>query len=146
MFNRKKKNNKGFTLVELLVVIAIIGILAVVAVPSLFKNINKAHASDAVGYISAYRTAAISEQASGTEGLDTTKIEGLVEGKPSKAITGTIILDTEGTTVKDYMTATFTMTKVEIATYVREQLGADMVQSGNDANVTVKLSKIDKTN
>ncbi|HJG95652.1 MAG TPA: prepilin-type N-terminal cleavage/methylation domain-containing protein, partial [Romboutsia timonensis] len=36
MFN-KKKNSKGFTLVELLVVIAIIGILAVVAVPALFK-------------------------------------------------------------------------------------------------------------
>ena len=60
MFN-KKKNNKGFTLVELLVVIAIMGILAVVAVPSLFKNINKAHAADAVSYISAYRTAVISE-------------------------------------------------------------------------------------
>ena len=30
---KKKRNNKGFTLVELLVVIAIIGILAVVAVP-----------------------------------------------------------------------------------------------------------------
>ena len=41
----KKKNNKGFTLVELLVVIAIIGILAVVAVPSLFKNVNKAKAA-----------------------------------------------------------------------------------------------------
>ena len=39
--NNKKKNNKGFTLVELLVVIAIIGILAVVAVPALFKNIEK---------------------------------------------------------------------------------------------------------
>ena len=39
---KKKKNNKGFTLVELLVVIAIIGVLAVVAVPSLFKQIDKA--------------------------------------------------------------------------------------------------------
>lgn len=38
---KKKKNNKGFTLVELLVVIAIVGILAVVAVPSLMKNIEK---------------------------------------------------------------------------------------------------------
>ena len=36
------KNNKGFTLIELLVVIAIVGILAVVAVPALFKNIDKA--------------------------------------------------------------------------------------------------------
>ena len=38
----RKNNSKGFTLVELLVVIAIIGILSVVAVPTLFKNIEKA--------------------------------------------------------------------------------------------------------
>ena len=38
----KLKNNKGFTLEEILVVIAIIGILAVVAVPSLFKHIESA--------------------------------------------------------------------------------------------------------
>lgn len=42
----KVKSKKGFTLVELLVVIAIIGILAVVAVPSLFKNINKARVAE----------------------------------------------------------------------------------------------------
>lgn len=42
----RDKNNKGFTLVELLVVIAIIGILAVVSVPALFKNINKAKIAD----------------------------------------------------------------------------------------------------
>lgn len=39
-----KKNKKGFTLIELLVVISIIGILVIVAVPALFKNIERAKA------------------------------------------------------------------------------------------------------
>lgn len=56
----KKKNNKGFTLVELLVVIAIIGILAVVAVPALFKNIEKGKIADLEADISAIRSAALS--------------------------------------------------------------------------------------
>lgn len=38
----KLKNKKGFTLIELLVVIAIIGILAIMSVPVLVKNIDKA--------------------------------------------------------------------------------------------------------
>ena len=59
MLNRKK-NNKGFTLVELLVVIAIIGILAVVAVPALFKNIEKGKVADLESDISAIRSAALS--------------------------------------------------------------------------------------
>ena len=59
MLNRKK-NNKGFTLVELLVVIAIIGILAVVAVPALFKNIEKGKIADLEADISAIRSAALS--------------------------------------------------------------------------------------
>ena len=60
---KKKKNNKGFTLVELLVVIAIIGILAVVAVPALFKNIEKGKIADLEADISAIRSAALSAYA-----------------------------------------------------------------------------------
>ena len=65
MINRKKKNNKGFTLVELLVVIAIIGILAVVAVPSLFKNIDKAKASQVVTNVKALKTEILTVYADG---------------------------------------------------------------------------------
>ncbi|RDY26661.1 prepilin-type N-terminal cleavage/methylation domain-containing protein [Romboutsia weinsteinii] len=56
----KNKNQKGFTLVELLVVIAIIGILAVVAVPALFKNINKAKAADLLADYNAFKSATLS--------------------------------------------------------------------------------------
>lgn len=66
MFN-KKKNNKGFTLVELLVVIAIIGILSVVAVPALFKNIEKGKIADLEADISAIRSAALSYYADHSE-------------------------------------------------------------------------------
>ena len=59
----KKRNNKGFTLVELLVVIAIIGILAVVAVPALFKNIEKGKVADLEADISAIRSASLSHYA-----------------------------------------------------------------------------------
>ena len=66
MLNRKK-NNKGFTLVELLVVIAIIGILAVVAVPALFKNIEKGKVADLESDISAIRSAVLSYYTNNSE-------------------------------------------------------------------------------
>ena len=71
MLNRKK-NNKGFTLVELLVVIAIIGILAVVAVPTLFKNIEKSKVAKLEGNISAIKSAALGYYADKSEFYETT--------------------------------------------------------------------------
>ena len=63
----RKKNNKGFTLVELLVVIAIIGILAVVAVPALFKNIEKGKVADLESDISAIRSSVLSYYTNNSE-------------------------------------------------------------------------------
>ncbi len=78
----KKKNNKGFTLVELLVVIAIIGILAVVAVPALFKNIEKGKVADLEADISAIRSSSLSYYADNSKypenlGELASEIEGL---------------------------------------------------------------------
>ena len=94
MLNKKKRNNKGFTLVELLVVIAIIGILAVVAVPSLMKNIDKARVAEATSYINAYKTAAISEYtnasvdtSTGVITVDNSVVAAAVEGKKPNTIT-----------------------------------------------------------
>ena len=77
----KKKNNKGFTLVELLVVIAIIGILAVVAVPSLFKNIEKGKVAELESDISAIRSAVLSFYA---ENSRYPQIEEIKEGQTAQ--------------------------------------------------------------
>ncbi|MGX4601542.1 type II secretion system protein [Faecalimicrobium sp. JNUCC 81] len=93
----KKKNQKGFTLVELLVVIAIIGILAVVAVPALFKNINKAKVADLQADYNAFKSASLSyytdkneypvtsTPAEGTEIKWDAKISEYMESVPSKS-------------------------------------------------------------
>lgn len=56
----KFKSKKGFTLIELLVVISIIGILAVVAVPALFKNIQKSKIADLESDYNAIKSAVLS--------------------------------------------------------------------------------------
>jgi len=42
LFNRKKKDNKGFTLVEIIVVLVILAILAAIAVPSVLGYVEQA--------------------------------------------------------------------------------------------------------
>ena len=110
----KKKNNKGFTLVELLVVIAIIGILAVVAVPTLFNNIEKGKVADLEGDISAIKSGALSYYADNsvypiTSGstTGTTLIENVlgeeIEGL-SNPFNGTYKLTTSGTATAPTLT------------------------------------------
>ena len=53
------KDKKGFTLVEILVVVAIIGILAVVSIPSLLQNIDKAEVARLLSDYDAFKKATI---------------------------------------------------------------------------------------
>ncbi len=59
MLKRKKKNQKGFTLVELLVVIAIIGILAAVIAPNAFKAVEKGKVAAVEADFKAIKSAAL---------------------------------------------------------------------------------------
>lgn len=72
----RKNNSKGFTLVELLVVIAIIGILSVVALPSLFKNIEKSKVATLEADISTIKSAVRSVYADTGEFEDVILVKG----------------------------------------------------------------------
>ena len=52
-----KKRIWGFTLIELIIVIVIIGILAVIAIPKYFTNIDKARKAEALSTMGAIRDA-----------------------------------------------------------------------------------------
>lgn len=138
MFKKlKKQNNKGFTLVELLVVIAIIGILAVVAVPSLMKNIDKAKAGDVVAECNAIRTAAITYYAdNGKLPADNTAIAANLDNLDEKKYTVT------GDNEKSTLTVVIKEAgKGTVKTRVEESLGkaATVSVSGDDLQVVFTL-------
>ena len=52
----KYKNKLGFTLIEIIVVLIIVGVLAAIALPSLFANITKSKAAEALASMGAMKS------------------------------------------------------------------------------------------
>ncbi|MGX4601541.1 type II secretion system protein [Faecalimicrobium sp. JNUCC 81] len=145
----KKKNQKGFTLVELLVVIAIIGILAVVAVPALFKNINKAKVADLLADYNAFKSATLSyysdkndypEGLTGLTGANEAKdLDEYMESVPTNSpFGGDYKIDTTGSDAKFKIKFTSSQT---IPEDIKNKIEAD----SNNAIKVVDGSKVTMT-
>ena len=142
----KNKNNQGFTLVELLVVIAIIGILAVVAVPALFKNIEKGKVADLESDISAIRSAALSYYADKSEYpidkivannnvlTDNDKLENEIEGlsDPFKATSYTLSGTAPGVLQLTITLPSGSRLSEDGFLKLQKDLGVDIVPFNND--------------
>lgn len=119
-FKKRKKNNKGFTLVELVVVIAILAILVGLLVPQYTKYVDKARkSSDASNLANMVRAVEIA--AADPNG----------ELKPDTEIK--ITITTNGSQVTSAAN-----TPATVAGKINETVGADSVGSG-DTQGSVKL-------
>ncbi|MGL5506534.1 MAG: type II secretion system protein [Paraclostridium sp.] len=162
----KKKNNKGFTLVELLVVIAIIGILAVVAVPALFKNINKAKVADIEADYSAFKSSALSYYTDNNEfpqlittgGTTTNNFTDYMDSVPTESALGgkySVSTTVSGLTNKLVLTINGGKATQEQMKKLVSDLGSGKVYNGTTevpengvaiTNTDINLILIDKTN
>ncbi|MBF0511531.1 MAG: prepilin-type N-terminal cleavage/methylation domain-containing protein [Candidatus Omnitrophica bacterium] len=65
----KKLTQSGFTLIEIIVVLIIVGVLAAIALPNLFNNVQRAQAGEAIAAL----------------GVDKSMVEGCIMGHASAA-------------------------------------------------------------
>lgn len=99
LFNRKKKDNKGFTLVELVIVVAILAILVGLLAPQYTKYVEKsrksADVSNLENLVTAFKTAA----ADGTTDIKAGTYGIVISNKDKGTMAGTGVVSGDDVTV-----------------------------------------------